>query len=203
LRSGRVADARCGVSRQERKGRKELQGEEEGSGSDVCRSSWRALRDAVNPTPRSDSHAKSAKVAEDGRIPVASHLVCDGWRTWNNVEPERRRQAPTLHPCPLGDLGALGVMNVPTLTAEDAERAEGCKAENTRTPVANALGSAERAHRLCVRRLRVEKRGESQQRERPRRLPFLLPPSSPGPANSGSLGPLLPVGVSTCGYLNA
>jgi len=51
-------------------------GKNRGSGSDVCRSSWRswrALRDAVNPNPRSDSHAKSAKVAEDGRIPVASH----------------------------------------------------------------------------------------------------------------------------------
>jgi hypothetical protein len=42
--------------------------EEQGSGSDVLRSSWRswrAWRDAVNPNPRSNSHAKSAKDAKN------------------------------------------------------------------------------------------------------------------------------------------
>jgi hypothetical protein len=150
------------VSRQERKGRKGLQGEQQGSGSDVLRSSWRAWREAVNPNPRSDSHAKNAKgakncnernrvldltfvgplgalcvmdaptfTAEDAeraerdRITVASHLVCDvdvrRPRIWNDVEPERRRQAPTLHPA---FLRVLCVMDAPTFTAEDAERAQ-------------------------------------------------------------------------------
>jgi hypothetical protein len=66
------------------------------------------------------SHAKSAKVAKKDRFTVASHafgstertlmrsilprertnIVCDvdvrRWRISNDVEPERRRQAPTL-----------------------------------------------------------------------------------------------------------
>ena len=52
-------------------------------------------------------------------------IVCDvdvrRPRIWNDVEPERRRQAPTLHPA---SLRVLCVMDAPTFTAEDAERAE-------------------------------------------------------------------------------
>jgi len=58
--------------------------------------------------------AEDAERAEKDRITVASHLVCDvdvrRPRIWNDVEPERRRQAPTLHPAFLGGLGALCVM---------------------------------------------------------------------------------------------
>ena len=52
-------------------------------------------------------------------------IVCDvdvrRPRIWNDVEPERRRQAPTLPPA---FLRVLCVMDAPTFTAEDAERAE-------------------------------------------------------------------------------
>jgi hypothetical protein len=97
-------------------------------------------------------HAKDARVAKKDRFTVASHLVCDVDVSGKGVEPERRRQAPTLQGSGgvvanlLSSLGVLCVMHVPILTAEDAERAEGHKGEEQQGP---------RSVPPCVRRRRA------------------------------------------------